>query len=170
MSDSTKKLTCPACQKDMVKVFVSQDGINIDICTQGCGGMWFDNRELKKFDEQDEKIDEILSAIDGKTFEQVTSDGTRICPVCGAKMVKNFSSIKKEIQIDECYSCGGKFLDNSELQKFRSEYKDEEERSQGVVNFMYSSVGSELKQLDKKLIENEKTRSPLKRLFDKMFY
>lgn len=32
-------------------------------------------------------------------------------------MVKNSSSIHKKIEVDDCYSCGGKFLDNNELQK-----------------------------------------------------
>lgn len=170
MKDTNQILKCPACQKDMVKIFVPQKGVNIDICLNGCGGMWFDNRELSYFDEQDEKIDEILESITNKTFDSVEQNKKRSCPACGANLVKNFSSVKREIQIDECYSCGGKFLDNSELQQFRQEYITEKDRSDDTVKFMYSIVGAEMKELDKKIAENEKNRSLLKRIFDKMIY
>lgn len=170
MSDTLQNLKCPACQKDMTKVFVPKEGVNIDICVEGCGGMWFDTRELKYFDEQEEKIDEILKAIEGKTFATVDEKLPRCCPACGANMVKNFSSVKKAIQIDECYSCGGKFLDNSELLKFKGEYATEEERSQDTVKLLYSTVGMELKDLEAQRQELARTRSLGKRLFDKMIY
>lgn len=168
MSDTHQVLKCPACQKDMVKVFVPKEGVNIDVCIDGCGGMWFDNRELSYFDEQSEKVDEILEAISNKIFAQVDQSNHRSCPVCGARMVKNYSSIKKEIQIDECYSCGGKFLDNLELQKFRQEYSTEQERSEDTIKFMYSTVGVELKRMEAEREELAKHRSPLKKLFDKI--
>jgi len=170
MSDTHQTLKCPACQKEMAKVFIPKEGVNIDICLEGCGGLWFDNRELSYVDEQDEKIDEILKAISDKTFEEVDQSNHRSCPVCGARMVKNFSSAKREIQIDECYSCGGKFLDNQELIKFRAEYATEVDRSKDVVALMYSTVGNDLVALQKETKELAKNRSALKKLFDKMIY
>lgn len=170
MSDTFKNLDCPACGKEMNKVFSSQEGVNIDICLNGCGGIWFDNREFKKFDEADENIEEITDKIVDKVFEKTDSSLTRICPVCKTKMVKNYSSVKKQIEIDECYSCGGKFLDNGELEKFRSEYDNEQKRSQDTVKLMYSVVGMELKNLDEEVVELAKKRSATKRLFDKIFF
>lgn len=168
MSDNHDTLKCPACQKEMKKVFVPKEGVNIDICLDGCGGIWFDNREIKYFDEQDENVTEIIGAIEGKEFAKVDQTNFRSCPVCGARMVKNFSSVKKDIKIDECYSCGGKFLDNSELQGLRAEYATEEERSADMVEFMYSTVGADLKKLDAEVEELRRKRSWLKKLFDKM--
>src|SRR5574344_1069342 len=123
MADNFNEIKCPACQKVMKKIFIPRTGLNIDICLDGCGGMYFDNRELKEFDEHSEEIDEILDAIKGKTFISVNQDYPRVCPVCGAKMVKNYTSDKHKIQIDECYKCGGKFLDAGELQGLRDEYE-----------------------------------------------
>ena len=168
MSDNHNVLNCPACNKEMKKVFVPKEGVNIDICIDGCGGMWFDNREIKEFDEQNEKVDEIIAAIEGKEFDKVDQTNHRSCPACGAKMVKNFSSVKKEIQIDECYACGGKFLDNTELQALRAEYATESERSSDMVSYMYATVGADLKKLDKEVAELRANRSWLKKLFDKM--
>lgn len=170
MADNHLNLKCPACQKDMTKVFVPKEGVNIDICLDGCGGMWFDNREFSYFDEQNEKIDEISEAIKGKTFQSVDEANHRSCPVCGARMVKNYSSVKKEVQIDECYSCGGKFLDNNELEKVRAEYATETERSADTIKLMYSTVGMQLKALDEERQQLAASRSPLKKLFDSIVY
>ena len=170
MADTHAQLKCPACQKDMTKIFIPREGVNIDICLDGCGGMWFDNRELGYFDEQEEKIDEILNVISNKTFTEVDQMNHRSCPACGARMVKNFSSVKHAIQIDECYSCGGKFLDKNELQKFRDEYATEEDRSKDTVALMYSTVGKELLALQQQNEELKRNRSGLKKLFDKIIY
>ncbi len=145
MADTYETIECPACGKRMKKIFVPSAGVNIDICTEGCGGMFFDNREFEKFDEQTENIEEILKEIEGKTFEKVDESEDRFCPACGAKMVKNYSSVKREISVDECYTCGGKFLDNGELRKIRDEYRTAEERGQDVVDNMFAiAQGSEL--------------------------
>ena len=168
MSDNFKIIKCPACQKEMVKVFVPSQGINIDICLNGCGGFYFDNREFSYFDEQHENIDEITKAMEGKSFEHVDDTLPRSCPVCGAKMVKNYSSVRKEILVNDCYSCGGKFLDNGELQRIRAEYATEQERSDDVMKVIYDTVGVELKALAEEREQLRASRSPLKKLFDKM--
>jgi Zn-finger nucleic acid-binding protein len=150
----------------MTKVFVPHLGINVDVCTEGCGGIFFDNREFKDFDEQNESIDEIIKALAGKDFIKVNQDFPRVCPACGAKMVKNFASVKHEVQIDECYACGGKFLDNGELEKIRAQYATESERSADTMKFIYSKVGIELEEMDEKHREAMAHRSVLKKFFD----
>ena len=64
MADTLQKIKCPACGKEMEKVFIPSEGINFDICTQGCGGIFFDNRELDKFDEKDEDISKTFTIFD----------------------------------------------------------------------------------------------------------
>ena len=119
MADSHHTLTCPACHEAMQKVLISSVGVNIDICTHGCGGIFFDNREFKLFDNPDSDISEIILATDSNEFKPVDESLERICPACGAKMVKNFANRQKDVQIDECYTCGGKFLDHGEFTKLR---------------------------------------------------
>lgn len=168
MVDNFKTIKCPACQKEMHKIFVPSEGINVDVCVDGCGGVYFDNREYKQFDEQHENIDEICKALEGKEFIKVDGSLPRTCPVCGARMVKNHTSVKQQIQIDECYSCGGKFLDRGELINIRSEYVTEEERSADVVRKVYDTVGYDLKMLELNSMELKQKRSVFKRLFDKL--
>lgn len=170
MVDNFKTIKCPACQKEMTKIFVPSAGINIDICLDGCGGLYFDNREFKYFDEPHENIEEITKAIEGKQFTPVDESLPRTCPVCGARMTKNYTSVKKEVQIDECYSCGGKFLDHGELEKIRAQYKTEADRSADVMREVYDTVGVELKKIEEENAMLRANRSPLKKLFDKMIY
>lgn len=148
MADTLDIIRCPACGEKMVKVYIPSEKINIDVCISGCGGIYFDNREFQKFDEQSENISEILKSLDGKVFVATDEKKVRICPVCGSNMVKNYSSIKKEVQVDECYMCGGKFLDYGELEKIREEYKTDKERGDATLKFLYDSVGKELREID----------------------
>lgn len=147
MADSKEILTCPACGEKMEKVFIERSNCNIDVCTNGCGGIFFDNREFKNFDEKTEAIDEIKKTLEGKNFKPMDKTYKRICPACGMKMVKNSTSIKGEIIIDECYSCGGKFLDYKELDKIRAEFPTEEARSQAVVDYLKKNMGTEFDEM-----------------------
>lgn len=144
MADTKKDIFCPVCKTKMEKIFIEELKINLDICVDGCGGMFFDNREFKHFDEKHEDISPILSAIEGKEFKSYPDVEQRTCPACGNKMVKNFSSINKIIQVDDCYSCGGKFLDNQELIKIRNEYQNDEDRTNDVLQYFYNAYGEEM--------------------------
>ena len=157
MPDRKGNIKCPACGKEMTEIFMPEQGINIDVCLNGCGGIFFNNREFKHFDAKDQNIDTLLEAMKGKNFSQVhETTTTRTCPVCGAAMVKNYSSATKQIQVDDCYSCGGKFLDHGELIKIREEgdYNDamqtvcsiagldfhDERRNQEAVKKLFDSL------------------------------
>lgn len=117
MVDNTQNLVCPACDKRMTKFFIPSANVSVDICMDGCGGIFFDNRELNKFINDEKSINEILQIFVGRAFKFADQKEKRVCPVCGIDMVKNYSDETKTIQIDECYRCGGKFLDHGELEK-----------------------------------------------------
>ena len=134
MADNHDCIICPACGKEMDKVFINSMNRNLDMCLNGCGGMFFDNREFEKVDEQNESIDEILSLIENKNFEKVDDTQKRVCSYCGANMVKHNVN---GILIDNCYTCGAKFLDNNELIQYRSQYPNDLERSK-VFHAMFS--------------------------------
>lgn len=146
MVDTHETINCPACGKKMLKIFIKEYGINVDICKDGCGGIFFDNRELKYFDEQYEIVDATIKEIEAKEFPPVDESAERLCPACGAKMVKNNTSATGSIQIDECYTCGGKFLDHGELTRMRAEFATEQQRSEDAVKYLYSKIGQELAQ------------------------
>ena len=150
-------IKCPACGCDMVKIFMPKTGVNLDVCVNGCGGIYFDNREFEKFDEPHEEISPLLEVFKNKTFKSVDENQTRYCPVCGNTMIKNYSDFEKEVQVDECYSCGGKFLDYGEIMKIRSLNSPENiQKNKEVLNSLYEVVGMELREKKRKYNELSK--------------
>lgn len=129
MAENERILECPACHKRLVKVTLESVKKTIDICLDGCGGIFFNNKEMSVVMSSVEAFEEIKKVCEGKAFTKVDESELRECPFCGTNMVKNYTSYSKEVQIDECYRCGGKFLDNCELQKIKIQNteKDEDE-------------------------------------------
>ncbi len=119
MADTEEIIKCPACGSEMTKIFIADKGINIDVCSNGCGGIFFDNKEIQEFSGENDNISEIKQALAGKNFMPVDENQTRICPACGTPMTKTRAL---GIQIDTCYKCGGLFLDNGEFELVRSKF------------------------------------------------
>lgn len=166
MADNKEIIKCPACDNEMKKIFIPDAGINIDICTEGCGGILFDNRELNKFDEPHENIDEILKAIDGKTFIEVDESETRVCPLCNVPMVK-MGAGAGGVEIDVCNTCGAKFLDNGELQKIRGAEEVKNERLDALMNSLYKENLHDV--IGKNADKNIKS-SPRRQFFEDLVY
>ena len=170
MTDNREEIDCPACGKTMQKIFMSKQGCCLDVCTDGCGGIFFDPNELQYFDEEQDSIDELKEALKNKTFNEVDESEIRVCPLCGNNMVKNYTSAKEQIQIDECYNCGSKFFDNGELEKMREEYASEKDRMQEFLSKSYNSIGSKIVELElEEHKEHFKNRSKFLKLMDKIF-
>ena len=164
--DTLEQIKCPACGKQMEKVFIPSEGINIDICTDSCGGIFFDNREFDAFNEQHEDISIIESKLEDKTFMPVDDASVRICPACGGKMVKNRSKINNGIEVDDCYLCGGKFLDYGELQKIRNEFINDKVRTDNAMQYLYGQIGQDLSRMDMERARQKANRN----LGQKLFY
>ena len=139
MADNYEFITCPACGKVMKKVYLEDQDFMVDICLDGCGGIWLDNRELQKIDEKKEDIIPISEAKKDREYTKVDTTMDRDCPLCNKPMVKNHVSAKMEITIDECYLCGGKFFDHSELEAMRNQYNSDDERVADVRRLAQNS-------------------------------
>ncbi len=128
---------CPVCNVEMKKVKVGD--VILDECPK-CHGIFFDAFELKKMDEIDEYADDpelqrLLS------YERVNDerDFQLICPNCGSKMVRRKYNLKSDVYIDECYNCGGIWLDAGELKAIRESYMTPEEAREAINKFIYST-------------------------------
>ena len=159
MADNKDSLCCPACGEFMKKVFIQSMNKHIDICLNGCGGIFFDNREFEKVDEQHENIDEINALYENKTYTRARESEVRVCPYCGANMVKlnNHGVI-----IDVCYTCGGKFLDYNELNQYRGQYSSEEERSKVFANTLNEILNTDIDNLAENELEELSKMEPVK--------
>lgn len=156
MADNLNDINCPACGKKMVKVFMPEQGVNLDVCADGCGGIYFDNREFSKFDKPNENISPLLELLKDKQFQSVDTSLIRICPTCGANMVKNFTNLEHEIEVDECYSCGGKFLDYDEINKIRANFSNDDSLPYDFIKNLYNEVNVPM--IDVSYILNKKKK------------
>src|SRR5215212_10048016 len=97
------------------------EGIALDFCRGGCGGIWFDRYELMKVDESRETAGKELLDIERDPAVVVDYTKRLSCPKDpGVVMMRHFSSVKRRVTLDECPSCGGFWLDAGELAAIRS--------------------------------------------------
>jgi hypothetical protein len=127
-------MNCPACGKQLVAKTVGD--LTVDACDGGCGGLWFDQLELRKVDDQDEATGEALLAVRRDPKTRVDPKAPRNCPKCRAQpMVRHFYSVRRAAEVDECPKCGGYWLDAGELAAIRSQFKSNEERQAAAHQF-----------------------------------
>jgi len=163
-------MKCPACGRELKEKIVS--GVKVDVCENGCGGIWFDNYELKKFDEIHENCEGLVNI--KKDPDVRIKDDRRVCPGCeDVKMMKHFFSIKKRIKVDECPACGGVFLDGGELEAIRDQFDTQKEREEAADKYFNAEFSETLgaraeqkKEQEKVGEKEEQNKSKLRNLFD----
>ncbi len=147
-------MKCPACDNQLISTDV--EGLSVDVCKNGCGGIWFDNFELKQIDEKHESIGESLLQIERNPDVVVDYSQKRLCPKCeNQKMMKHFMSVKREAEVDECPACGGMWLDAGELGQIRDQFETQAEREHAADEYFSDVFGDQLAKMraesDKKL-------------------
>ncbi len=143
-------MICPACGNDLTVKTVGD--LEVDVCQNGCGGIWFDLLELKKVDEPHESAGEVLLDIPRKPGIQVDFEAKRKCPRCeNMVLMRHFYSVKRQIEIDECPNCGGIWLDAGELSQIRSLFKSESEKKAAADVLFSKAFDAELKILGAKV-------------------
>ena len=148
-------MKCPACSNQLTVKNVA--GINLDVCDEGCGGIWFDQFEFKKFDEAKEPDAETLLNL--KITKKLSAGNTQYkCPKClDITMLRHYSSAKKKVTLDECGNCAGIWLDAGELHEIREEFATEADRQKAAEALFSQMFDSQLKEAqDKSKAEAEK--------------
>ncbi len=127
-------MECPVCKNTMVEKDFG--GVMVDVCENGCKGIWFDWIELSKLDETHEGAGKALA--EALMSERVRDDNRdRInCPKCQKLMVAHLYKSSKEVTVDECYLCGGFFLDAGELKVIKESFMTEEERDNFIEGLL----------------------------------
>jgi Zn-finger nucleic acid-binding protein len=136
-------MDCPVCKVELVNVSVGK--VLIDACLNGCGGLWFDQMELRKFDEPHEAFDEKLLKLENTRPQSIRPKKLR-CPRCETiVMMRHFFSIKRNVEVDECAQCGGVWLDAGELDAIRSEFTSESAKLAAAENYFAARFDEDLK-------------------------
>jgi Zn-finger nucleic acid-binding protein len=111
-------------------------GVMIDVCAN-CKGMWFDWMELMKMDEKHEGGGQALAEAMLSPRVNDAGRGQIACPKCGTPMRIHNYGRAQDVKVDECYACGGFFLDSGELRVIREDFMSDAAYAQfvdGVVN------------------------------------
>ena len=136
-------MECPACHNTLNPMDVG--GVSVDVCNEGCGGIWFSWMELQRFDEPKESAGEEL--LDIARADGVTVDpGPLHCPQCADEMQlkRHFFSVKRDVAVDECPRCGGYWLDPGELRAIRSAFDTVEARRDAAEAYFAETFGGRL--------------------------
>ena len=147
-------VNCPACEGTLSKKDVG--GLTVDVCEDGCAGLWLDNFELEKVDEQHESAGEALLDVAGDPSVRPAGDEPYSCPRCsdGSVMHRNFFSVKREIEVDECPTCGGVWLDVGELGALRRQYETEEAKRRAAEEEYQRMFGDELDRMRRESLDD----------------
>ncbi|MCZ7524992.1 MAG: zf-TFIIB domain-containing protein [Acidimicrobiia bacterium] len=134
---------CPACGHATTERTI--DGTSFDVCAGGCGGIWFDWHELERVDEPGEAHGELLLDVPVDPGTVVDHDARRACPRCpGITMMRHYRSVKRRVEVDECASCGGYWLDAGELRQVREQFRSDDERRQVARAYFEDVFGRDL--------------------------
>lgn len=146
-------MDCPACLKPLTALPAGD--IEVDACQNGCGGVWFDAHELDKFDEPCEfPTHSILSLAKKKESVHVAAKQVRKCPKCpGEVLIRQWLDTRHEVEIDQCWNCGGVWLDVGEINTIRGQFSSYAERAQAVNEY----IDAKLKETEQLLAD--KTRA-----------
>lgn len=129
-------MKCPACQNELTARPAGE--IVVDVCDGGCGGLWFDNFELRRIDAAG-----VALLRNVWRSEAVTVDFTRKrqCPRCAEQaMLRRYFSRQRAVEIDECPSCGGLWLDAGELERILAELQPQDQAAPLLIQSLATAV------------------------------
>lgn len=144
-------MECPVCSRVLSPV--KAGGVTVDVCVNGCGGIWLDQFELQRLDDPVESAGELLNEVsESRGSDQSpsakSSASKRNCPRCrDAVMMRHFFSPRRQVIVDECPQCGGFWLDAGELGAIRREMEEEGQVRQAVEDYLSRIPPGELRSL-----------------------
>lgn len=155
-------MMCPVCRKMMA--LVQAGDFTVDVCDQGCGGMWFDQLELQRVDEAHEPLPAALTEADTEAPTMNLNEARRNCPKCGdVVMMRFFYSPRRRIQVDHCPNCGGYFLDKGELRDIRELFQSRDERDAEVAAIINDHFGAQIAAMPGQYLGEKVPRSFIRR-------
>jgi uncharacterized protein len=144
-------MRCPACSRTLTAVTISS--VTVDVCREGCAGVWFDQGELGSLDAATEDERRILGELTSRPTISVDASRRYRCPKCpDSVLMRHFFSAKRAVTVDECPTCAGIWLDSGELQWIRAEDESEPARKRAArLSFEQIVVGDRMELMSKEI-------------------
>lgn len=126
-------MNCPACQRPLRRFKAGT--VTLDGCDGGCGGIWFDHRELAKVNRNHPDPDANIADLGCAPDIRVHDDDIRECPKCNAiALEKKLYSLGSGVVMDCCPKCKSVWLDRGELEKIRETLYSRPARPRAVAS------------------------------------
>ena len=127
-------MKCPVCTNTLHSF--DAGSFTVDICKDGCAGMWFDKGELDSCNEHNEPFPQELLRVKKSIDVVIDRSKTRVCPSCQSQEMTRVSlDPETNFEIDQCPKCEGHWLDVGELQHLRELEKEEAEMNERISSF-----------------------------------
>ena len=157
-------MDCPACGEILVGRII--EDLTIDACERGCGGIWFDARELERVDAPGDTVGQALLDSPYNPKSVVDLSRRRKCPHCSPQlMLRHFYSVRRRVVVDECPQCRGHWLDRGELAEIRGEYPSEQARRAATQAVFDELFGEELRRMSEHSAEGLARARRVARIF-----
>lgn len=125
-------MKCPACDRKLAPMKVGS--VLLDVCQDGCGGVWFDAAELKKVSAEQHGCSGRIVKVKSKLDLPVDPASTRQCPRCaGIALERRLYSLGTGVEMDCCPQCAGIWLDHGELEVIQEETNPTPQPARHVV-------------------------------------
>lgn len=161
-------MNCPACTR--LLTLMQAGNIGVEVCAGGCGGLWFDQLELKRLDEPHEEDGSSLLEVELDTTVPVDHEERRMCPSCDESvMMRTFYSPKRDIEVDHCPECGGHWLDAGELRVIRTQFASDAERHVHLNELIKVQFGDDLYAMELKREKIKGRKTATRSLFGFLF-
>jgi Zn-finger nucleic acid-binding protein len=113
-------MNCPSCSNELSRVTFEK--VELDLCRSGCGGIWFDQGELAKFEDPSINVSPSLLRVMRNAEVVIDRSKARSCPSCTGQVLQNKIDAKTlGVEVDTCLQCSGIWLDLGELDSIRSD-------------------------------------------------
>ncbi len=129
-------MKCPVCKIELNKKSIGD--VEVDECSK-CGGMWFEEDELRRAKDASEADLNWMDFEIWKNKDKFKAESRNLsCPKCSQILVAvNYADTKTEI--DYCANCKGVWLDQGELKKI-IDALNEELNAKSFPDYIKSSL------------------------------
>lgn len=131
-------MQCPRTNVELTRLLVG----GIEVFSSPNGGVFFDNRQIFSFSDPSQKRGVVLAKHLSRFVDSDADFKARInCPKCpDVVMMRRFFTPLHVVEIDECPSCAGIWLDPTELNKIHENHLTAKEK-QLLINQQASDHG-----------------------------
>jgi Zn-finger nucleic acid-binding protein len=107
-------MKCPACENELSEMTVT--GINVHVCRDSCGGLWFHLSQVKKIGRVKRGSGATLLSVEKVEGVKTYRGAEHPCPYCKTTLLyRHFFSRKFDTEVNQCAKCSGFWIDAAGL-------------------------------------------------------